>query len=80
MTNYEVAQYVYERRNKYLSELKNFSFDKSPGLNAYRIRARVEQGGHDVPEEKIYDRYDRFLDNIKELVQMILGIRKRYSN
>ena len=27
MTNYEAAQYVYERRNKYLSELKNFSFE-----------------------------------------------------
>ena len=26
MTNYEAAQYVYERRNKYLNELKNFSF------------------------------------------------------
>ncbi len=108
MTNYEAAQYVYERRNKYLSELKNFSFEtvlssdysmdiirkahekgyfikcifvltKSPGLNAYRIRARVEQGGHDVPEEKIYDRYDRSLDNIKELVQ-ICDILHIYDN
>ena len=47
-----------------------FVLTVSPTLNALRIKARVEQGGHDVPEEKIYDRYDRSLDNIKELVQI----------
>ena len=56
-----------------------FVLTKSPGLNAYRIRARVEQGGHDVPEEKIYDRYDRSLDNIKELVK-ICDILHIYDN
>lgn len=108
MTNYEAAQYVYNRRNKYLDELKNFSFETvlssdysmdiirkahrngyfikcifvltlSPKLNALRIKARVEQGGHNVPEEKIYSRYDKSLSNIKELVK-ICDILHIYDN
>ena len=30
-----------------------------PMINVYRVKARVASGGHDVPEEKIYARYDR---------------------
>jgi predicted ABC-type ATPase len=30
----------------------------SPGLHVARVRARVAPGGHDVPEEKIRERYD----------------------
>lgn len=33
----------------------------SPDINAARVKSRVEAGGHDVPEEKIYGRYYRAL-------------------
>jgi predicted ABC-type ATPase len=33
----------------------------SPSLNVLRIQNRVAQGEHDVPKEKIVDRYDRCL-------------------
>jgi predicted ABC-type ATPase len=33
----------------------------SPSLNVLRIQNRVAQGEHDVPKEKIIDRYDRSL-------------------
>ena len=33
------------------------------------IKSRVESGDHDVPEEKIIQRYDRALELIKDLVE-----------
>lgn len=43
---------------------------KDPDINVARVRARVYQGGHDVPEEKIRARYGR---SISFLPQMILA-------
>lgn len=39
-----------------------------PGINVWRIKSRVESGGHDVPEEKIISRYDRALKLLKDLI------------
>ena len=39
-----------------------------PLINVYRIRARVQLGGHDVPVEKIYARYDRAMALAKNVV------------
>ena len=39
-----------------------------PMINVWRVRSRVESGGHDVPEEKIIARYDRALALVKDLV------------
>lgn len=41
-----------------------------PMINVWRVRSRVESGGHDVPEEKIIKRYDRALELIKDLVKI----------
>lgn len=41
-----------------------------PAINVWRVKSRVESGGHDVPEEKIIKRYDRALELIKDLVQI----------
>lgn len=38
-----------------------------PAINIWRVKSRVESGGHDVPEEKIISRYDRALGLAKEL-------------
>lgn len=39
-----------------------------PLINAYRVKARVASGGHDVPVEKIYARYDRAIDLVPKVV------------
>ena len=39
-----------------------------PLINVYRIRARVQLGGHDVPVEKVYARYDRAMALAKDVV------------
>ena len=40
----------------------------SPDINVIRVQSRVALGGHDVPEEKIINRYYRCLDLIKNVV------------
>ena len=41
-----------------------------PMINVYRVKSRVESGGHDVPEDKIIARYDKALALVKELLKM----------
>lgn len=41
-----------------------------PMINVWRVKARVESGGHDVPEEKIITRYDRALVLVKDLIKV----------
>lgn len=40
-----------------------------PDINCFRVRQRVLQGGHDVPEEKIRERYRRSLDLVMDAVK-----------
>ena len=37
----------------------------NPDLSVERVRLRVGEGGHDVPEEKVRKRYDRMIDNVR---------------
>lgn len=39
-----------------------------PMINVFRVRARIEVGGHAVPEEKIISRYDKALELLYEVV------------
>lgn len=48
-------------------------------INVWRVKSRVESGGHDVPEDKIIKRYDKALGLIKDLVQ-ICDICHIYDN
>lgn len=50
-----------------------------PMINVWRVKARVESGGHDVPEEKIITRYDRALALVKDLI-MVCDICHIYDN
>ena len=40
----------------------------APLINVYRVKARVASGGHDVPVEKIYARYDRAMTLVPKVV------------
>ena len=48
----------------------NFFFSAGPAINIWRVKSRVESGGHDVPEEKVIVRYDRALALIKDVVKV----------
>jgi len=47
----------------------------SPELHLARVRSRVARGGHDVPEEKIRERYDWSRINLLELLPGLTELR-----
>ena len=46
-----------------------FVSTKSPAINQYRVEVRVKEGGHDVPKDKITDRYYRSMNLLHEASQ-----------
>lgn len=51
----------------------------SPDVNVLRVKVRHNNGGHDVPEEKVRSRYERCLTIIPELID-ICDIFHLYDN
>ncbi len=47
----------------------------SPELHIQRVRARVKRGGHDIPEDKIRERYDASRRNLIKLVPYLTTLR-----
>jgi len=47
----------------------------SPELHIARVRARVAKGGHDIPEAKIRERYDRSRSNLVRLLPKLTSLR-----
>jgi len=47
-----------------------FVATEDPEINVARVRSRVELGGHNVPEDKIRDRYYRSLGQLYEAAQV----------
>ena len=43
-----------------------FVSTEDPGINVFRVEARKEQGGHNVPEIKIRSRYEKSMDQLFE--------------
>lgn len=41
-----------------------------PLLNVTRVQARASSGGHDVPKEKIINRYHKALENVPEFIAL----------
>jgi predicted ABC-type ATPase len=46
-----------------------------PELHMARVRARVARGGHDIPENKIRERYDRSRVHLIELMPRLTELR-----
>ena len=42
-----------------------------PYINVYRVKSRVAEGGHDVPVEKIIERYDKALAQVCDVVEIV---------
>ncbi|WAI00464.1 hypothetical protein [Methanogenium organophilum] len=43
---------------------------KDPDINVAHVKSRHRDGGHDVPEEKIRDRYERSVSFLPEMILM----------
>ena len=48
-----------------------FVATENPQINLARIASRVLEGGHDVPANKIIERYQRCLDNVAPALQFL---------
>jgi predicted ABC-type ATPase len=48
---------------------------RSPELHIQRVRARVAKGGHDIPEQKIRERYDQSRRNLIWLLPLLAALR-----
>lgn len=47
----------------------------SPDLHISRVRARVAAGGHDIPEDRIRERYPRALQNLIALMSVVAHLQ-----
>lgn len=47
----------------------------SPDLHISRVRARVAAGGHDIPEDRIRERYPRALQNLIALMSVVAHVQ-----
>lgn len=47
-----------------------FILTLDPEVNILRVKVRVEEGGHDVPEDKIRSRYKKSLGLLPELIKV----------
>ena len=47
----------------------------TPELHIARVRSRVAKGGHDIPEDKIRERYDRSRVKLIELMPTVTELR-----
>lgn len=47
-----------------------FVFTRHPNVNVLRVHSRAEEGGHDVPIDKIIKRYSLTMANLPELIRL----------
>ena len=48
---------------------------QSPELHIARVRARASTGGHDIPDERIRERYDTSRLNLARLIPVVTEMR-----
>lgn len=67
-----------ERNLKLLQKAKDrgyfircvYVLTRNPKINLARVKIRAKDGGYDVPEEKVFSRYDKALALIPELIKL----------
>lgn len=62
MSHPSKLEYIRKARSKGFRVYLYFVALENPSLNRERVQARVKLGGHDVPDDKVVERYDRSLN------------------
>lgn len=62
MSHPSKLEFMKEAKNQGFKVYLYFVSLPNPELNLLRVKTRVEQGGHDVQEEKVMERYQRTMD------------------
>lgn len=64
------AKFLEFAKKKGYSILTIFITTENPDINVERVAHRVENGGHDVPTDKIYSRYEKSMENIINYIKV----------
>lgn len=70
MSHESKLDFILEARKKGFKTYLYFVSTESADINVARVKSRVEQGGHTVPEDKIRSRYIRSLDLLVKAVKL----------
>jgi predicted ABC-type ATPase len=70
--------FSHESKLKFMADAKTLGYKvylyfistEQPLINIDRIQNRVDQGGHSVPEKKIWSRYYRTMDNLLSAIRL----------
>ena len=66
MSSRDKVDFMREARERGYRVYLYFVATKDPAINVNRVKIRVKQGGHPVPEDKIRERYVRSIDLLTE--------------
>lgn len=70
MSHRSKLDFLQKARNKGFRIYLYYVSLENPLLNKARVASRVLQGGHDVPEDKIVERYNRSMDLLLEAIRL----------
>lgn len=68
MSHHSKVEFLEQAQQKGYRTYLYFVATDDPAINIFRVRNRVQQGGHGVPEEKITSRYHRSLDLLMDAI------------
>lgn len=68
MSHISHVEYMQEARTKGFEVRLYFVATDMPVVNLLRVANRVAHGGHDVPEDRIFSRYYRSLENLPDAI------------
>lgn len=70
---------IYQELHKAIEQGQNVQIFycglSSPELHIERVKARVSQGGHPIPEEKIHERWSNSIHNMMGLIQRCYAVK-----
>ena len=69
-SNPEKLDFILDARSKGYRIIVLYISTEDPEINIARVRRRVTDGGHDVPDEKVVDRYHRSLKLLPDLLKL----------
>lgn len=69
MSSPDKVEFLKEAQARGFRTYLYFVATEDPLINIERVRYRVEEGGHDVPRDKIISRYRRSIDLLREAIR-----------
>jgi len=69
-SNPEKLDFISDARSKGYRIIVLYVSTRDPNINIARVKRRVDEGGHDVPDDKVIERYHRSMDLLPDLLKL----------